>query len=374
MASDMNTSTKKERVSIILPTYNEFENIRPLIKRLLQIEEKYELELLIIDDDSTDGTTDLVKKLAQEESRIRIIHRVGRSGLASAIKEGLLDATGDIAVVMDSDGQHDPLAISQAISLLKSNKLDIVAGSRFLRDSEILGLSQRRTGGSSLANKLARFSLSKQYQHLTDYMSGFMVFKMHRCMPSIYKVDVNGFKFFYELLSISRGRFNIEEIPLNFLPRNYGSSKLDLSILWDFVISLVHTFSFRVIPRRAISFGLVGATGMVVQLTVTKILMGLLLLEFQTALPVGVVAAATSNYLINNALTFRSQRLNGRLLIKGLLKFLLVASLPVLANVGLATSFYRLVASDPFLAQLAGIIVVFVWNYAASSRFVWNTP
>ena len=87
-----------------------------------------------------------------------------------------------------------------------------------------------------------------------------------------------------------------------------------------------------------------------------------------------MVTAASSNYLINNALTFRFQRLQGLALLQGLLKFLLVASLPVLANVGLASAFYSLVARDTFWAQLAGILVVFVWNYAASSRFVWNTP
>ncbi len=370
----MSNQNKAKRLSIILPTYNEKGNIAPLISQLLQLEEIFELELLVVDDDSNDGTTQLIKQLAQKDSRVRIIHRVGRSGLASAIKEGLLDATGDLAVVMDSDGQHDPNSIKEAVDLLQNNQLDIVVGSRFLRDSEILGLSRRRTGGSTMANKFARLSLPKSYSNMTDYMSGFIVIELKKCLSSIYKVDVNGFKFLYELLSISRGTFKVGEIPLNFLPRNHGRSKLDVAILWDFVISLIHTFSFRLIPRRAISFGLVGATGMIVQLSATQILMIILNFSFQTALPLSVIVAASSNYLINNALTFRAQRLKGKHLLKGLLKFLLVASLPVLANVGLATSFYRLVAQDPLLAQLSGIIVVFVWNYAASSRFVWNTP
>ena len=89
---------------------------------------------------------------------------------------------------------------------------------------------------------------------------------------------------------------------------------------------------------------------------------------------VAVVAAASSNYLVNNALTFRFQRQQGLALLQGLLKFLLVASLPVLANVGVASAFYSYVSHNTFWAQLAGIVVVFVWNYAASSRFVWNTP
>jgi dolichol-phosphate mannosyltransferase len=186
-------------------------------------------------------------------------------------------------------------------------------------------------------------------------------------------VDVNGFKFLYELLAVSKGRLRTAEVPLSFQPRTYGSSKLDLAIFWDFLISILHSLSLRLLPRRAISFGLVGVSGVAVQLVVTQLLM-LSGLGFEQALPFAVVAAASSNYLINNALTFRFQRLKGLVLLRGLLKFLLVASLPVLANVGLASAFYSLVARDTLWAQISGILVVFVWNYAASSRFVWNTP
>ena len=92
-------------------------------------------------------------------------------------------------------------------------------------------------------------------------MSGFMVLRLDRCLPLVRQVDVNGFKFFYELLAISRGRLKVGEIPLHFQPRLHGSSKLDLAVIWDFVVSLIHTATLRLLPRKAISFGLVGATG-----------------------------------------------------------------------------------------------------------------
>ncbi len=363
-----------QRLSVVLPTYNERENIVPLLKNLISLLDSYEMEIIVVDDDSKDRTAEVVKNMSQEDSRIRLIRRIGRSGLASAIKEGLLAATGDLAAVMDSDGQHEPIALIQALEKLESEQLDIVAGSRFLRGAEIYGLSNTRTGGSSLANSFARLSLPKNYNHLTDYMSGCFVINLKSCLSSIYKVDVNGFKFLYELFSISHGSLRIGEIPLNFQPRSYGQSKLDLAILWDFLISLLHTLSLRIIPRRAISFGIVGTGGVFVQLISTEILMNIFQQTFQQAIPVSVIIAATSNYLVNNALTFRAHRLSGSNLLKGLLKFLLVASLPVLANVGLATTFYNVVSANPFVAQMSGIIVVFVWNYAASSRFVWNTP
>jgi dolichol-phosphate mannosyltransferase len=372
------TATKPEaapvRLSIVLPTYNERGNIEPLLEQLLPLGRRFSLEILVVDDDSADGTAELVRQLAHREPAIRLIRRVGRAGLASAIKEGLLDATGDLAVVMDSDGQHEPASVLRAVDTLLAQELDLVVGSRFHPEAQIRGLSSRRETGSTWANATARFSLPRAYAGLSDFMSGFFVLRLDGLLPLIRGVDVNGFKFLYELLAVSRGRLRTAEVPLTFQPRSYGSSKLDLAIFWDFLISILHSLSFRLLPRRAISFGLVGLSGVAVQLLVTQLLTSLGGLGFKQALPAAVIAAASSNYLINNALTFRFARLKGVLLLRGLLKFLLVASLPVMANVGLASAYYSLVAPNAVGAQLAGIVVVFVWNYAASSRFVWNTP
>ena len=362
------------RVSIVLPTFNERGNIEALLAQLLPLQEIFDLEILVVDDDSADGTAELVRQLAHGEPRLRLIRRVGRSGLASAIKEGLLDATGDLALVMDSDGQHQPASVRRAIETLLAGDCDLVVGSRFHPEASIQGLSGRRETGSTWANACARYSLPKRYCALSDFMSGFFALRLEPLLPVIRAVDVNGFKFLYELLAVSQGRLKTAEVPLQFQPRSYGNSKLDLAIFWDFLISILHSLSLRLLPRRAISFALVGASGVVVQLLATQLLMGGMDLGFEQALPFAVVAAASSNYLINNALTFRFQRLEGVALLRGLLKFLLVASLPVLANVGLASAYYSFVARDTFWAQLAGIVVVFVWNYAASSRFVWNTP
>lgn len=363
---------EKQGLSIILPTFNEAGSIEQIVSSLLEVTNSYQVEILVVDDDSQDGTSDIVRKLARQDARIRMIQRVGRSGLASAIKEGLIDAIYPYAIAMDSDGQHEPSSVLTAIHELDKGA-DLVIGSRFLGNSEIHGLSERRTGGSNLANRLARWSLSSRYEHLTDYMSGFITMDLRRCIHLTRKVDVNGFKFLYELLAISKGRLKITEIPLHFQPRLHGTSKLDYAVLWDFAVSLIHTALFRLLPRRAISFGLVGSSGVVVQLIITSLLMTVGL-SFQQSLPLAVITAASSNYLINNSLTFKDRRQHGRQLVKGLLKFLLVASLPSLANIGLATGFYNLVQANAVFAQLSGIIVVYIWNYAASSRFVWNTP
>ena len=362
----------KINLSVILPTFNERNNILPLLNQLLNLSQSYEIELIVVDDSSIDGTSSLVRELAKEDRRVRLINRLGRAGLSSAIKEGCLCATGEFFAIMDTDGQHEVSTIKNGIKKLIEEKLDFVIGSRFLDQSKIRGLSDARKGGSNLANSLARISLPKRYNHLTDFMSGCMILNRQSCIGFIEKIDVNGFKFFYELLSVSKGKLKGSEIDLTFQPRKYGSSKLDVAIVWDFLVSLVHTTFRRTIPRKAISFGFVGVTGIFVQFFIIYFLIWFLGIDFAKALPFAVVIAASSNYLINNTLTFRSNRLKDKALIVGLFKFLIVSSLPIFANIGLATSFFNYISPNTLLSQLAGIIVVYIWNYAASSRLVWN--
>jgi len=362
-----------ERLTVVLPTYNERANVQPIVRQLLPLRENFDLELLFVDDDSADGTAEVVRELAHQHPCVRLIRRVGRYGLSSAIKEGILDATGDVVVVMDSDGQHEPAAVASAVTFLLESGSDLVVGSRFHPEARIQGLSQQRERNSTFANSVARFSLPR-YRHLTDYMSGFFALRPERCLPYVRQVDVNGFKFLYELLAISHGQLQVAEVPLRFQARICGESKLDIAVVWDLGVSILHTLLLRLVPRRAVSFALVGAIGVLVQLGFSEALRTLAQVPFTESVLPAAMVAATSNYLINNALTFRFQRQKGLALLRGLIKFLLVASLPVLANVGVASAYYSMVDRNTFWAQLAGIVVVFVWNYAASSRFVWNSP
>ena len=362
----------KQILSIILPTFNESKNIKKLIDQLLKINSSYDLEVIIVDDNSSDGTGTIVRNYAKSERRVRLINRVGRSGLSSAIKEGCLSATGEIISIMDADGQHQVENIKNAVNSIEENGYDMVIGSRFLDKSILRGLSNERTYGSNLANYFARLSLYGRYSHLTDFMTGFITLRRDSSIRIIEKIDVNGFKFLYELLALSNGTLKVREIPLQFEQRKFGKSKLDHSIVWDFVISLIHSFLKRIIPRRAISFALVGSIGVFIQISFIYLLLWTTTLSFEKALPFGVIVAASSNYTINNFLTFRSNKLRGNSFYYGLLKFLMVSSLPIIANVGVTNIFYSQFSTNSLLSQLVGIFVVFIWNYAASSKFVWN--
>ena len=365
-------NSQNKIISVIIPTYNEYKNLPKLLDQLLNLETIFEKEIIIVDDNSSDGTQNLARSYSQNDRRIRLISRLGRSGLSSAIKEGCLCASGDLIVIMDADGQHEPNSIINGLEKFNNKNIDIIIGSRFLEESIIKGLSSKRESGSSIANFLARITLHSGYKKLTDYMTGFILLKRNSCIKYIEKIDVNGFKFLYELLSLSKGKLKVIEIPLVFGLREFGQSKLDLAVIWDFLISLIHNFFGRIIPRRAFSFALVGLIGVFVQMFVIYFLLGVTDFDFEKILPVGVILAATSNYIINNILTFRSNKLSGKNFYFGLFKFLLVASLPIIANIGVANLFYNQLSSNTFFAQIAGILVVFIWNYAASSRVVWN--
>ena len=359
-------------ISIVIPTFNEVKNIIPLLKNLISLINEYDYEIIIVDDDSPDGTSEEINKFMKNKKKINLITRIGRSGLSSAIKEGLIFAKGKYLLVLDGDGQHDPSFILNMINEIKFSHSDLVIGSRFLSSSNLEGLSIQRSFGSKIANKAARLSLPNNYSKITDYLSGCFCLKKETTTKLIRKIEINGFKFLYELLSLSKGKLAIKEVPLIFKERKYGDSKLDLAIVWDFFISILHSFSLRLIPRRAISFGLVGLSGVFVQLFITSFLTKFMSVGFYNALPIAVICAATSNFLINNQVTFRSNRLKNLSLLIGLLKFLIVASLPVIANVGITVAFYKYISTDTFFAQLAGIAIVYAWNYFASSSFVWN--
>ena len=370
----MSTDIKQNKkiLSVVIPTFNEINNIERILNELLDLSIPYEKEIIVVDDNSLDGTSELVRNIAQRERRVRLINRFGRCGLSSAIKEGSLCASGDLIVIMDADGQHETNSIIDSLNILEKKKVDIVIGSRFLEGSVIKGLTNQRKKGSSIANALSRLSLYGKYNHITDYMSGFIILKRIACIKYIEKIDVNGFKFLYELLAISKGKLKVKETPLAFQVRTFGNSKLDISVGWDFFISLIHNFSGRLLPRRAVSFALVGSSGVLVQFLVIYTLLWNTQFNFEAILPIGVIVAATSNYIINNLLTFRSRKLKGKRFYFGLLKFLLVSSLPIIANIGVTNLFYNQFSSNTLISQLAGIIVVFIWNYAASSKVVWN--
>ena len=167
-------------ISIVIPTFNEVKNIIPLLKTLINIVSDFKYEIIVVDDDSPDGTSQEIVKFMKDNKKVKLITRVGRSGLSSAIKEGLIFAQGKYLLVLDGDGQHDPTFVLNMINRIKKNKVAIIIGSRFLNSSRLEGLSKKRSIGSKVANKIASPSLPKKNSKQTDHLRGCLCLKKEK--------------------------------------------------------------------------------------------------------------------------------------------------------------------------------------------------
>jgi len=215
-------------ISIVIPTYNEKENIKPLFSRLSATLKNIKSEVIIIDDNSPDRTWEEAEK-SKINLNIRVIRRFGQRGLSSAILRGFNAAHGDIIGVMDADLSHPPELIPKAITSTKKN--DIVVASRYIHSGKTTEWSaHRRT-----ISKIATF-LVKPIINITDPMSGF--FFIRRDVIEKIKINTKGFKILLDIVS-DQDTKRIYEIPYTFSPRLYGSSKISSKIVFQYTRQLV---------------------------------------------------------------------------------------------------------------------------------------
>lgn len=360
-------------LSIILFLNKESKNINQNLSKLLNLKLAYDLEIFVLYENLDFNNFSLLSKFSEEKKEITLIKRNFKFELSRLLKEIFLYSKGEIVAIIEKIEGNEVETIIRCIQELITNKKDIVIGSRFINNKKIDSNNKNRKDFAPMINKLAKISLSKKYWKINDYTSGLFVLRKYTCIDFIKKLDIDSLKILYELLSLSKGKLEISEIGFSYQPRNIEDSKVDIVIIWDIFVSLLHTILQRLVPRKAISFGIVGVSGIFVQFFLCYCLMIFLKFDFRTALPFGVISAASSNYLINNQLTFNRKKLKDRALILGLFKFIFVSTIPIIANVGLATTLYKYLSINTFLSQLAGITIGFIWNYLASSKLVWNS-
>lgn len=368
----MQLTKKKEKpkITILLIKNEKFGNLSTLLNKTNNLKKFFDIQIIIINFDTE--VEEISRNSFIDNKKIKLINKIVRLELSSLIKKLIIQSSTEFIAVMEADGQHNPNSLITAFDKLSKNNLDLVLGSRFNCSSKIKGLSKIRKKSSELINRIAKYSLSNKYSHITDCMTGFFVLRQTVCKRLIHKIEIDGLKFLYEFLAISRGKLSIDEIPLILNANFRGQTKIELAIIWDFLISILHNLSFRLLPRRAISFGLIGVSGIIVQLSTTYFLMRIMNLEFDQVIVFSILVAATSNFLMNNILTFGSNRLKGNSLLIGLVRFLIVSSVTLIANVVISTTFYNYILGNAFWAQISGIAIGLISNYAASARFVWG--
>lgn len=355
------------RLAVVIPTFNERENVARLVHQLDITLAGIAWEAIFVDDNSPDGTADDVRELGRRDPRVRCIQRIGRRGLAGACVEGMLGTSARYAAVMDADLQHDARLLPHMLAALELGGTDLVIGSRYISGGSIGAFASDRRFASSLSTALAK---GMTRVDVADPMSGFFMMRLDTFRALAPRLAPEGFKILFDILATARGTLRVHELPFEFGTRTAGSSKLDVRNILDFADLLVSKISNGLVPLQFISFMLVGATGVLVHLAALKA--GLLLgASFVTAQIAATGMAMTSNFALNNAITYHDLRLRGVAAFKGLLLFYAICGTGALSNVGVAAWLH---ASEPvwWIAGLAGSIIGALWNYLLSSRILWR--
>ena len=289
-------------LTIVVPTYNEKLNVRPLVSLLDKALVDINWEVVFVDDDSPDGTADEVRELARTRLDVRVIHRIGRRGLSGACIEGILSSAAPYVAVMDGDLQHDEtVLISMIASFNADPELNLVIGSRNVEGgSSGNGLSGIRSFGSDMATVMARKLLKIRVQ---DPMSGFFMIKLESFRDVVGELQRQGFKILTDLLSASRGSWKIKEIPFVFKERQYGQSKMDSAVTLEYFGLILARLTGGAISIRFVLFLFVGLTGILVQLLMVGIFLNVMFLSFFYSQILAVILAMTSNFFLNNILT-----------------------------------------------------------------------
>jgi dolichol-phosphate mannosyltransferase len=356
-------------LSIILPSFNEKDNVAGVIASVDKALPDVAWEVVFVDDNSPDGTSEEVRAHAQRDPRVRCVQRVGRRGLSSACIEGFLATSAPFVAVMDADGQHDEKALPIMLEKLRQSDIDLVYGTRYAAGGSTGNWDPKRAAMSRFATQMANY-LTKT--PLSDPMSGFFMTRRDVFMRSLPNLSAIGFKILLDIAASAPTPLRVAAVPYEFRNRVHGESKLDSVVLWEYLLLLLDKAIGHVVPVRFISFALVGGSGVFVSMVVLMMFFKGYGLSFGASQTVATVVAISTNFLLNNALTYRDRRLKGSKLFLGWLTFNVVSGIGAVGNVGVASYMYEIYSGSWFLSALAGIAVGVVWNYAASAFFTWR--
>ncbi len=342
-------------MSVVIPTYNERENIINLVREIAQrVPKDIKTEILIVDDNSPDGTGSLVDKFALENNldlvhnesqtvTIKVIHRQRRDGLICAVLDGIKASSGKNILVMDADFSHPPQLIPLIISELKHESNCVVIGSRYARGGTTVGVPLKRLLISFGATGIARYGLN--VKEVRDPMSGFFALPRHVLMDI--EINTQGFKILLEILVKKQRHVTVKEIPYTFTVRKYGHSKLNLRVMVDYTKAIWSLYKYGrrsqqrlkssehrrsvLFLSKAARFFTVGASGLLINFLVSFLLSNgtLANLWYVQATAIGIAVSITTNFLLNKIWTFEDRKLSVPYTLKQYGLFLLFSSLGI---------------------------------------------
>jgi dolichol-phosphate mannosyltransferase len=364
---DASTAWTGRDLAVVVPTLNESANVPVLVARLHDVLAGIDWEVVFVDDDSRDGTADIVRGIAQRDPRVRCLQRIGRRGLSSACIEGILATSAPIVAVMDADLQHDESLLPQMYAAVSGSDLDIVVASRYVAGGSIGEWDSGRARISGAATKLSRLIVKAD---IADPMSGFFMLRRAAFDLAVRNLSGQGFKILLDLFASAPRPLRFKEFPFRFRPRQFGESKLDSMVAWEYLMLIADKLVGHIVPVRFALFALIGGLGVLVNLVVLRLALGTGA-RFALAESIATLAAMVFNFLLNNQLTYRDRRLKGWRLVRGLVTFGIGCSIGAVANVGIAAAVFG-GGRSWWLAGLAGALIGAVWNYAIASTYTWG--
>lgn len=356
-------------LSIIVPTYNEFDSVSPLISKIDDVLSGRDFEILFVDDDSPDGTAAKVISLSDSYPVKAIVRKEGKRGLAPSVVEGLDHVSGDIVLVMDADLQHPPEAIPDLVNEIV-NGADIVVASRYIPGGRVPGLSPLRKLASRGATLLAHLMLPR-VRSIKDPMSGFFAFK--RNVVAGIELKPIGFKILLEILTLGKYETS-KEVPIEFGARDRGESKLNLREQIHYLKHLFSLFKRNGELLRFCKFCAVGFSGVIVNLGIMWLLTEKAGIFYIASAAISIEVSIISNFLLNNHFTFSDRRRHGiTTLLKRLLRFNAVSLFGIginLITIWLLTSVFGIYY---LLSNCAGIVLATSWNYLVNNWWTWKS-
>lgn len=355
-------------LSLIIPTYNEKDNIVPLTRRLHTALYGLDFEVIFIDDDSHDGTAEVIRKL-EGVLPVRVIVRKGKKGLASAVVDGIGYAESDIVGVMDADLQHPPEVIRDLLAAIQAGA-DVAVASRYVKGGTCEGWGRSRKIISAGAVTIAHLFLPET-RMVRDPMSGFFMFK--KTVVAGANLAPTGYKILLEILV--KGRYQkLVEVPYRFSVRQEGKSKLNAR---QQVAYLKHVYGLMDRRRelwRFARFCLVGGSGVLVNWGILRLLTELVGLKYYISAIFSIEASIISNFFLNDNITFADRRRSGQSgsLLSRLGKFNITCAAGAAIQYGLLVFFTEIFGLNYQVSLLIGIAAATIWNYTVNVLRTWR--
>ena len=353
--------------AIVVPTYNERNNVRHVVESVRAALGDEAWELLFVDDDSPDGTWQEVQRWAAEDARVRRLRRVGRRGLASACIEGAMASAAPYVAIMDADGQHDAALLPAMLARARASDCDVVVAAREQDAGREAFRSPLRRwltrAGNAIGRMLAREATS-------DPLSGFFVARRAVFEQRVGELYGHGFKLLLDLLSAGQP-LRVESIATSLRPRREGASKLSFTVALDYALLVAYRLTGHLVSPRFVMYCVVGLLGVGVHLAVLQLVFSLGGGHFLPAQAAATLTAMTTNYFLNNVLTFRDRILRGAALWAGLVHFYVACSLGAVVGIAVGDLLFSL-ALPVWAAGAGGALASAVWNFTLNNAFTWR--